>query len=296
MFSISLLCALFAAVAIASPIQKRQTMSAPSDIQILQYALNLENLESAFYQEALSKFDAAAFASAGFGALVRERFEEILTHEQSHVAFLTEALGSQATQACTYSFPYTDPKSFAALSMVLEGVGLSAYLGAAQFITSKTVLTAAGSILATEARHASWVASAVDQVSPWSGSFDVPLDFDQVSSLASTFITSCPSTNPMLPFKEFPTLSVTPAAPVAGTSVTLAFTGVTPPSDGLYLALFSGLSTTFVEITNNFQITLPTNLTGTVYGVISTSGTTVSDDTTVAGPVIFQFPDPLTSA
>lgn len=68
--------------------------------------------------------------------------------------------------------------------MVLEGVGTSAYIGAAQFIENKDYLTAAASVLATEARHAAWVSAAVNKGDPWSGPFDVPLDLDQVFSLA----------------------------------------------------------------------------------------------------------------
>ena len=56
--------------------------------------------------------------------------------------------------------------------------GTSAYAGAAKDITLKDVLTAAGTILATEARHASWVASAVNGKPPWSGSFEVSLHFE----------------------------------------------------------------------------------------------------------------------
>ena len=55
--------------------------------------------------------------------------------------------------------------------------GTSAYIGAAQDITSKDILTAADTIQATEARHASWVASAANNAAPWYGAFEVSLYF-----------------------------------------------------------------------------------------------------------------------
>ncbi|KAG8844846.1 hypothetical protein FRB96_002806 [Tulasnella sp. 330] len=271
--------------AFAAPLVKR----GPTDIQILNYALTLEYLEDNFYSGALAKFDAAAFEAAGFPSWVRERFEQIAAHEAAHVAFLAGALGSSATTACDYSFPYTDPKSFAALSMVLEGVGVSAYLGAAASIANKEYLTAAGSILTTESRHASWVASAVNMGSPWSGALDVPLDFNQVFSLASAFITSCPSTNPALPFKAFPALTVSPATGTPGSEISVTYNGAT---DGVFMAFYSGLSTVFMPISGG-KVTIPKGLEGTVYAVVSTNGTAVTDDTTVAGPAIFEFDVPL---
>lgn len=51
--------------------------------------------------------------------------------------------------------------------------GTSAYIGSVQNITNKTFSTAAASILATNARFATWVASSVNGVEPWDGAFDV---------------------------------------------------------------------------------------------------------------------------
>ena len=51
---------------------------------------------------------------------------------------------------------YTYSPSFITLSSVLEGVGTSAYLGAAPLITSKQCLTVAGAILVAEALHTSY--------------------------------------------------------------------------------------------------------------------------------------------
>lgn len=59
------------------------------------------------------------------------------------------------------------------MSQVIEGVGTSAYTGAAQFIKNPNYLTAAAAVLTTEARHAAWVASAVNKVAAWPDALDV---------------------------------------------------------------------------------------------------------------------------
>jgi len=288
MFTSTVVAAVFASAALASPIALTKR-DAALDTTILQYALTLEHLENAFYSGALKKYNNRAFEKAGFPSWVRGRFEQISMHEQQHVTFLEGVLGSVATKPCQYNFPYHDPKSFAALSQVLEGVGVTAYLGAANLISNPEYLTAAGSILTTEARHAAWVASAVNKGPAWSGPFDVPLDFNQVYSLAAPFIVagSCPSSNPSLPVKAFPGLTYTPASPAPGQTITLTFPST---SGSTYLALYTGLNVNYYPITNG-KVQLPKGLDGTVYGVVTTSGSSVSDDNTVAGPAVFLFPD-----
>ncbi|KAJ6497115.1 ferritin-like domain-containing protein [Mycena vitilis] len=292
-FTISVLAAATtnALVLRGMPIRRDDTTTI-DDTTILNYALTLEHLENAFYSGALANFTDADFVKAGLPASARGRFVQVGEHEKMHVEFLSTALGANATQPCNYSFPYTDPKSFAALSQVLEGVGVSAYIGAAKYITTPAYLEAAASVLATEARHASYVASAVNGVSGWSGAFDIPLDFNQVYSLAAAFITSCPSTNPALPFKPFPALNITSdaAAILPGSNVTVSYTPTEVVADGtpLCLAFYTGLDTKFAPLADN-QTTVPANLTGQVYAVVSSNCTAVDDSSILAGPHIFEF-------
>ncbi len=124
---------------------------AASDVAILNYALTLEYLEAAFYNEAVSsgalKGDAAKFAKI------------VASHENAHVAFLKKALGSGAVKKPTFDFKGTtkNQAKFLATAQVLEDTGVAAYLGQVGAIKSKAILGAAGSILPIEARHAGWV-------------------------------------------------------------------------------------------------------------------------------------------
>ncbi|KAJ7491887.1 ferritin-like domain-containing protein [Mycena latifolia] len=271
--------------AVAVPHVKRA--DAIDDATVLNFALTLEHLENAFYSGALARFSEHDFEKAGLSKWARGRFAQVAEHEAAHVKFLSAALGDKATQPCNYTFPYTDPKSFAGLSQVIEGVGVSAYTGAAQYITDKTYLTAAASVLATEARHASWVASAVNKYAGWSGALDVPLGLNQVYSIAAAFIAGCPATNPALPVKAFPSLTVKTTGYAPGTTIDLEYTPATPVPDGtaVYAAFYMGLAIEYAKIDGG-KVVIPADVRGQVYVVVTTSESAVNDGNTIAGPAI----------
>ncbi|WWC63802.1 uncharacterized protein I303_106407 [Kwoniella dejecticola CBS 10117] len=261
----------------------------PTDTQVLQYALTLENLEKRLYADALSQFDEAAFEAAGCPNWVRGRISQIAGHEADHVSLLSGALGNDSVAECTYNFPYTDVKSFLGLVTLIENVGVSAYAGAAQYITDKDYLTVAAVILSTEARHQAWESSAVGNANPWGSAYDTPLDLNMVYTLASAFITSCPDSNAALPVKAYPTLAVGDGY-AAGSSAQFTFDDDHSATN--YVIFYEGLGSRAVQLDANDMATIPSELQGVVYALVSTSSDPmgVSADNIVAGPAILNFP------
>lgn len=195
-----------------------------------------------------------------------------------------------------YDFGFTDVKSFLATASILEGVGVSAYLGAAADIMSKTYLTAAGSILTVEARHSSYIRANLKEV-PFPQAFDAPLSINEVYSLASGFITGCPKTNPTLPVKAFPKLALDPSTkmPVkTGDMVTLQTPGYTlkgADDQKIYAAFIAVTGPTFVEaqaVEGGFSVEIPEGFAGQTYVVLTGCKDAVSDDTVAAGPAIIE--------
>lgn len=283
--------AALAALSAAAP-TKRQ--SGPTDADILNYALTLEHLEDTFYRDGLAKFSASDFASAGYPDSVYTRLQTIASDEQTHVSFLTGALkaaGATPVAECKYAFPYTDVASFLATSSVLEGVGVSAYLGAAADIMSKTYLTAAGSILTVEARHSAYIRDTIKQA-PFPQPFDNPLSINSVYTLAAQFITSCPADNPPLPVKAFPVLTASSGDAMIKTgSKVMLMTKDYHVEGTVYAAFITVTGPVFVDVTvveGGFEVQVPEGIAGQSYVVLTSCNTAATDDYIVAGPAIVE--------
>jgi hypothetical protein len=301
-YSISIAALAAAGMASAGPILKTRQAQGVTDVEILNYALTLEHLEDKFYREGLANYTQADFVAAGFADPFYDNLREISYDETTHVSFLSKALGDSAVAECTYSFPSTDPKSFVALAGVLEGVGVSAYLGAASSIASGDYLTAAGSILTVESRHSSYIRASNKQ-SPFPQPFDDPLTFDEVYTLAAGFIVSCPASNaqkPNLPLKAFPSLALgTSGAIKSGDTITLLTHGYTlAAQDGkapVYAAFITVTGPIFADATpvaGGFTVTVPQGINGQSYVVLSGCNDKVTDETVSAGPAIVEITNP----
>jgi len=160
-------------------------------VDVINYALTLEHLEAAFYRIALDDdFGPAIFEQSGFESDVRERIIEISRHEAQHVEALTavvEQLGGEPVEEAEYDFGYTDLTTFLATAATIEGVGVAAYTGAAQFLIEEDeLLTAALTIHGVEARHASYL-NVMTAQNPFPEAFEAPLTPDEVLEIATPF-------------------------------------------------------------------------------------------------------------
>jgi hypothetical protein len=168
------------------------SQSPNQDVAILNFALNLEYLEAAFYLAAVGRINeiktiggnAEIRLPSGFDGTspvpglsqdVLEYAQEIAEDELAHVKFLRQALGSAAVNrpvidldqafraagsaasggAITNFNPFANELFFIHGAFIFEDVGVTAYKGAAKDITDKDkVLDPAAGILAVEAYHA----------------------------------------------------------------------------------------------------------------------------------------------
>ncbi|GAC1370083.1 MAG: hypothetical protein NVS3B25_23730 [Hymenobacter sp.] len=141
-------------------------------LEVLQFALVLENLEANFYNAGLAQ----AAITSGLSANNLKALNSIKADENNHVAFLRGVIsgapingtpvspavadfdytGAQGgARAALFPDVFANPATLLAVAQALEDTGVRAYKGSAtDLMSNKTVLEAALNIHSVEARHA----------------------------------------------------------------------------------------------------------------------------------------------
>ena len=160
------------------------------DVDVLNYALTLEYLETAFYRDGVGMFN---FGNDAFGKSISSRLMEIRDHEEAHVDTLTKVItslkGTPVSEG-TYDFGYgNDMKKFLGSAAALENTGVSAYDGAGQYLKNPDLLTAAGGIVSVEARHASYL-NLITGAVPFPAAFEQAKSKAEILKIAGPFVKS----------------------------------------------------------------------------------------------------------
>jgi hypothetical protein len=138
------------------------------DTGVLNYAYALEQLEAAFYTQVVASFYSGASADE------QTLLTDIKNHEVIHRDFLKAALGTAAIADLTVDFTsinFADRASVLGAAKTFEDLGVSAYNGAGQLLTSADYLLIAGKIVSVEARHAAAIRDLLVPKSNAVGSF-----------------------------------------------------------------------------------------------------------------------------
>jgi len=153
------------------------------DIGILNYALTLEYLETAFYKDVIK--------SGLFKGADLEMMRKFGSEEAEHVSALAAAvkqMGGTPAPAPKTKFALKNKKSALELASTLEGLGAAAYLGQMPNIQSPSVLASALAIHSVEARHASAINSLHGESVAPNGALARPADAETVLKLVEPFI------------------------------------------------------------------------------------------------------------
>ncbi len=180
--------------------ERAAAQTAPSDADILNFALNLEYLEAQFYTYAVTgsglpadQLTGTQTQGAATGArqanlsdrAVIQYAREIAADEAAHVASLRRALSTAAVAQPAINLspavftaaanaagidlsasggifdPYANDDNFLLAAYIFEDVGVTAYKGGSPLLSNPDIIDAAAGILAAEAFHAGIIRGAL---------------------------------------------------------------------------------------------------------------------------------------
>ncbi|HET9502478.1 MAG TPA: ferritin-like domain-containing protein [Hymenobacter sp.] len=125
------------------------------DVGVLNYAYALEQLEADFYTKVRT---GSFYTGSTITAAEKQILDDLYYHEVIHREFFKAAIGTNgAIKALETVYPantFSTRASVFGTAKAFEDLGVAAYNGAGQYITSPGYLFLAGKIVSVEARHA----------------------------------------------------------------------------------------------------------------------------------------------
>ena len=158
-------------------------MFGEGDLGILNYALTLEYLETAFYADVAKS---GLFKGADLATI-----KQFGSQEADHVVALTDAVkaaGGKPAPKPKTEFPLNNAMQVLKLASTVENLGAAAYLGQAPRIKSPEVLAAALSIHSVEGRHAAALNTLLGKSIVPDGPFAKPAEAGMVLNAVQPFI------------------------------------------------------------------------------------------------------------
>ncbi|MGI8729451.1 MAG: ferritin-like domain-containing protein [Solirubrobacteraceae bacterium] len=179
--------AAYGALSATPYITKALAQDEVDDVAILNFALTLEYLEAEYYMLGVKQVN-------GLSGDEKKLATELRDNEIEHVDALkatVEKLEGTPVDKPEFDFgnAFSSRDSFLKTSNTLEDTGVSASNGAGPLIESGEVLSAAGSIVQVEARHAALVRLLRNEP-PAPQAFDTASDMDAVLKAVQPFIVS----------------------------------------------------------------------------------------------------------
>jgi predicted nucleic acid-binding protein len=185
--------AVFASTMATSPLMSKVSFAqTPAPLDVLNYALTLEHLESRAYRDII--------ASGLLSGTALTYFRDFGAHEAAHVTALTDVIrslnGTPVTEQANYNWPrFANQSEVLTFFHTVEELGAAAYLGqAANLISNDALLTAAVSIHNVEAQHAAALADLIG-ADP-SPDFGTPKTMEEVLAVVTPILTTVPSGMP----------------------------------------------------------------------------------------------------
>jgi rubrerythrin len=165
-----------AAAGLASASRSSGSSLSSRDREVLKFALKFEQLQTAFYAQALR--------DGKLKGQTKQFAEVVGNEERAHLHYLEQALGSATDSPPTFTFgdATTSNAKFIAAAVTIEDTGLAAYNGQATNM-SRATLRSVARVISVEARHAAWARSLAGQLPA-----PVPADVPITASAALTSI------------------------------------------------------------------------------------------------------------